>query len=120
MFFILFYFIHYTLYRKDNLHHRDIFVREVSLVNETKPRKFFLNDICRFDLIKSEFFFILIVKQIIIRYSLARRGFEAINVKIEERYINDITKLPKIKKKPKNNEEQATVSTELFQATMYV
>ncbi|CAF1414184.1 unnamed protein product [Rotaria magnacalcarata] len=75
---------HYAfLKRKDKIESRDIFAREAPILNEIHQRKFFVADTCKFDIMKTQ------------------RGVEAVNIKIEERNINSISKLPKIPKKKK-------------------
>ncbi|CAF2041906.1 unnamed protein product [Rotaria magnacalcarata] len=76
---------HYAFIKtvKDKIESRDIFAREASILNEIHQRKFFVADTCKFDIMKTQ------------------RGVEAVNIKIEERNINSISKLPKIPKKKK-------------------
>lgn len=52
------------------------------------------------------------------RCFLAPKGFEAVNISIEERHINSISKLPRIPKKKETN-IQSHVSADLFKSTMY-
>jgi hypothetical protein len=62
----------------------------------------------------------MIVSLTVLRCSVAQRGVEAVNIKIEERNINSISKLPKIpkKKKKETNEQQTQIPAELFKSTM--
>ncbi|CAF1444658.1 unnamed protein product [Rotaria sordida] len=85
--------------RKDKVESRDIFAREASIINELHQKKFFISDSCKFDTIKTA------------------RGIEAVNIKIEERHINSIAKLPKISKKKETN-EQTHISADLFRSTI--
>ncbi|CAF1535348.1 unnamed protein product, partial [Rotaria sp. Silwood1] len=90
---------HYAfIKRKDKVESRDIFAREASIINELHQKKFFISDSCKFDTIKTA------------------RGIEAVNIKIEERHINSIAKLPKIPKKKETN-EQTHISADLFRST---
>ncbi|CAF4084882.1 unnamed protein product [Adineta steineri] len=93
---------HYAfIKRKNNMHSRDIFAREISIINEPiNKRKLFLHDTCKFDLIRTQ------------------RGLEAINIQIVERNVDTISKLSKIPKK-KTGKENEQVSSELFKQTMY-
>ncbi|CAF3598048.1 unnamed protein product [Rotaria sp. Silwood1] len=91
---------HYAfIKRKDKVESRDIFAREASIINELHQKKFFISDSCKFDTIKTA------------------RGIEAVNIKIEERHINSIAKLPKIPKKKETN-EQTHISADLFRSTI--
>ncbi|CAF1527492.1 unnamed protein product [Adineta ricciae] len=74
--------------RRDRVESHDIFAREVSTINETRQRKFFVSDTCKFDIMKTP------------------RGVEAVNIKIIERNINSISKLPKIPKKKHIDKQQ--------------
>ncbi|CAF1415536.1 unnamed protein product [Adineta steineri] len=67
---------HYAfIKRKNNMHSRDIFAREISIINEPiNKRKLFLHDTCNFDLIRTQ------------------RGLEAINIQIVERNVDTISK----------------------------
>ncbi len=51
---------------------------------------------------------------------VAVRGFEAVNIRIQERYINSISQLPKIPKKKEKKEtgDQQQISADLFKSTM--
>jgi hypothetical protein len=60
----------------------------------------------------------MIVSLTVLRCSVAQRGVEAVNIKIEERNINSISKLPKIPKKKETNEQQTQIPAELFKSTM--
>ncbi|CAF1499919.1 unnamed protein product [Adineta steineri] len=93
---------HYaSIKRKNHMHSRDIFAREISIINEPiNKRKRFLHDTCKFDLIRTQ------------------RGLEAINIQIVERNVDTISKLSKIPKK-KREKENEQVSSELFKQTMY-
>ncbi|CAF1255136.1 unnamed protein product [Rotaria sordida] len=84
-------------YAKHKVESRDIFAREASIINELHQKKFFISDSCKFDTIKTA------------------RGIEAVNIKIEERHINSIAKLPKIPKKKETN-EQTHISADLFRS----
>jgi hypothetical protein len=52
-----------------------------------------------------------------VRFSLAPRGIEAININIIDRAVSEISQLPKIPKK-KNVVDDNKVSGDLFKATM--
>ncbi|CAF3409069.1 unnamed protein product [Rotaria socialis] len=69
--------------RKDKIESRDIFALEASILNEIHQKQFFVADTCKFDIMKTQ------------------RGVKAVNIKIQERNINSISKLPKIPKKRK-------------------
>ncbi|CAF1454246.1 unnamed protein product [Adineta steineri] len=92
---------HYAfIKRKNNMHSRDIFAREISIINEPiNKRKLFLHDTCKFDLIRTQ------------------RGLEAINIQIVERNVDTISKLSKIPRK-KSEKENEQVSSELFKQTI--
>jgi len=60
----------------------------------------------------------MIVSLTVLRCSVAQRGVEAVNIKIEERNINSISKLQKIPKKKETNEQQTQIPAELFKSTM--
>ncbi|CAF3939588.1 unnamed protein product [Adineta steineri] len=92
---------HYaSIKRKNHMHSRDIFAREISIINEPiNKRKRFLHDTCKFDLIRTQ------------------RGLEAINIQIVERNVDTISKLSKIPKK-KREKENEQVSSELFKQTI--
>jgi hypothetical protein len=65
--------------------------------------------------------YILIISCIIRHFFIASRGQEAVNIKIIERNINSISKLPKIPKRAPNHEhQQQHISVEVFKSTMYV
>jgi hypothetical protein len=42
--------------RKDKVTARDVFAREASIINQGNHKKFFVGDLCRFDIIKSNLF----------------------------------------------------------------
>jgi hypothetical protein len=98
--------IYELFFSKDKITGRDIFARDVSIVNQGNQKKFFVADVCRFDVMKN------------ISFSIAARGREAVNIDILERNIEPIRKLPKI---PKKSETilQTQVSGDLFHSTMY-
>ncbi|CAF0843236.1 unnamed protein product [Adineta ricciae] len=86
--------------RKNQPSWPDVFAREASLNDRVHPKKFFVGDTCKFDIIKTS------------------RGYEAIDIDITERNINSISKLGKIPKKKETNQNQTEVSGELFQSTL--
>ncbi|CAF1313380.1 unnamed protein product [Rotaria magnacalcarata] len=52
-------------------------------------------------------------------FFIASRGQEAVNIKIIERNINSISKLPKIPKRAPNHEQQQQhISVEVFKSTI--
>ncbi|CAF3767089.1 unnamed protein product [Rotaria sp. Silwood1] len=79
----------------------DIFAREASIINQSYPRKFFLSDKCKFDVIKTN------------------KGLEAVNIQITERNIKSISQLPKIPRKKENNEQQMEILKDILKSTMY-
>jgi hypothetical protein len=42
---------------KDKIESRDVFAREASIVNQIHQKTFFISDICKFDIMKSELFY---------------------------------------------------------------
>ncbi|CAF1473967.1 unnamed protein product [Adineta steineri] len=87
--------------RKSETPSPNVFAREASILDKVRPKKFFVGDKCRFDLIKT------------------LRGYEAINIDILERNINSINKLGKIPMKKKDTEpKQTEISNDLFQSTL--
>ncbi|CAF1553152.1 unnamed protein product [Adineta ricciae] len=93
--------------RRDRVESHDIFAREVSTINETRQRKFFVSDTCKFDIMKSKFFnFNDVINNTFLFLYPAPRGVEAVNIKIIERNINSISKLPKIPKKKHIDKQQ--------------
>jgi hypothetical protein len=55
----------------------------------------------------------------LLRYFVAARGIEAINIQILERNIKSISQLGKIPKKKESSQTTNQVSGDLFQSTMY-
>ena len=47
-----------TLPRRDNPDYRDLFVREASIVGGTRDTRFFMSDLCKFDIIRSELLYV--------------------------------------------------------------
>ncbi|CAM4812549.1 unnamed protein product [Rotaria magnacalcarata] len=93
---------HYSfIKRRDYVDSKDIFARDASIVNETRQQKLFISDLVKFDIIQTS------------------RGQEAVNIKIIERNINSISKLPKIPKRAPNHEQQQQhISVEVFKSTI--
>jgi hypothetical protein len=57
MIFRFYYFILFYLFSsKSQTSSPDVFAREASILDKVHPKKFFVGDKCRFDLIKSELF----------------------------------------------------------------
>lgn len=54
-----------------------------------------------------------------LRYFVAVRGVEAINIEIVERNIRSISQLGKIPKKTESFQTASQVSGDLFESTMY-
>ncbi|CAF4633308.1 unnamed protein product, partial [Rotaria sp. Silwood2] len=93
---------HYSfIKRRDYVDSKDIFARDASIVNETRQQQLFISDLVKFDIIQTS------------------RGQEAVNIKIIERNINSISKLPKIQKRAPNHEQQQQhISVEVFKSTI--
>ncbi|CAF3351577.1 unnamed protein product [Rotaria socialis] len=90
-----------TINRRDYVDSKDIFARDASIVNETRQQKLFISDLVKFDIIQTS------------------RGQETVNIKIIERNINSISKLPKIPKRAPNHEQQQQhISVEVFKSTI--
>ncbi|CAF4696430.1 unnamed protein product [Rotaria sp. Silwood2] len=91
---------HYS-FINDYVDSKDIFARDASIVNETRQQQLFISDLVKFDIIQTS------------------RGQEAVNIKIIERNINSISKLPKIQKRAPNHEQQQQhISVEVFKSTI--
>ncbi|CAF1117627.1 unnamed protein product, partial [Rotaria magnacalcarata] len=88
---------HYSfIKRRDYVDSKDIFARDASIVNETRQQKLFISDLVKFDIIQ-----------------------KAVNIKIIERSINLISKLPKIPKRaPDHEQQQQHISVEVFKSTI--
>ncbi|CAF3399427.1 unnamed protein product [Rotaria socialis] len=97
--FIFYFILFYILPRRDKPDYHDLFVREASIIGDIRDKRFFMSDLCKFDIIRTI------------------RGIEAVNVHIIDRAVNSISKLPKIPKK-KQATEQNQVSTDFFRSTM--
>ena len=44
-------------FRRDKHDYRDIFVRDASLVGNTRVKRLILNDVCKFDIVRSKLFY---------------------------------------------------------------
>ncbi|CAF4588617.1 unnamed protein product, partial [Rotaria socialis] len=97
--FIFYFILFYILPRRDKPDYHDLFVREASIIGDIRDKRFFMSDLCKFDIIRTI------------------RGIEAVNVHIIDRAVNSISKLPKIPKK-KQATEQNQVSTDFFRSTI--
>jgi hypothetical protein len=56
MIFCFWYSIYHLFSSKDKIAARHVFAREASIINEGNQKKFFVADVCRFDIMKSELF----------------------------------------------------------------
>ncbi|CAF4305723.1 unnamed protein product [Rotaria socialis] len=97
--FIFYFILFYILPRRDKPDYHDLFIREASIIGDIRDKRFFMSDLCKFDIIRTI------------------RGIEAVNVHIIDRAVNSISKLPKIPKK-KQATEQNQVSTDFFRSTI--
>ncbi|CAF3846520.1 unnamed protein product [Rotaria sp. Silwood1] len=91
---------HYAfIKRRDKPGDRDLFVREASIIGSIRDKRFFISDLCKFDIVQT------------------KRGVEAVNVQIIDRTVPSISTLPKISKKKQVTEENQ-VSANLFRSTI--
>ena len=104
-------------FRRDKPEYPDLFVREASIVGDTRDKKLFLSDLCKFDIIRSKFFTLVALKTTLLHRFSANRGVEAVNVSVVDRAVKSISQLPKIRKR-KPSDDQNQVSINLFKSTV--